>query len=431
MADGLTIVYFWWVLFVLSTAYIKSQSYFDGNLGRLVIMRQHPDHNNLKMSPENQDELCHVLLTELLAYQFAWPVRWIETQDVLLNDFKTERYIEVGPQPILTNMAKRTLLQNADYEHATAISTRRQILSVTNDMDKICYQYDPPVLNDKNTSDTTENHVPESEPKLEVNNAPIQHATGSSTRNSFSIQPKLSSKQIIQFIVSRKLAGYSMESLPLHKTLKELCNGKSTLQNEIKGDIYKELPSLQETQLEDLPLETVIQEVDSVSTLGPVTHEAVTRFIPRKFAGSLSNVSAVKEYLQRYWAVDEACSVLLFLASTNLEGRLLDEDATRAYIDKTCVTFANSYGISYTVASAASGSSDQIGEDSDEKPKTVDIELYNKFSNDLTSLQQKQHQVLGQHLDIGDGKSEIELLKAELNEMKGKLAFSNWRRVWI
>lgn len=34
------------------------------------------------MKPEVEQELAHILLTELLAYQFASPVRWIETQDV-------------------------------------------------------------------------------------------------------------------------------------------------------------------------------------------------------------------------------------------------------------------------------------------------------------------------------------------------------------
>jgi malonyl CoA-acyl carrier protein transacylase len=47
-------------------------------------------------------------LIELLAYQFASPVRWIETQDVLFKDFKFERLIELGPSPTLTGMATRT-----------------------------------------------------------------------------------------------------------------------------------------------------------------------------------------------------------------------------------------------------------------------------------------------------------------------------------
>lgn len=47
-------------------------------------------------------------LIELLSYQFASPVRWIETQDVLFKHFNFERLIELGPSPTLTGMASRT-----------------------------------------------------------------------------------------------------------------------------------------------------------------------------------------------------------------------------------------------------------------------------------------------------------------------------------
>jgi fatty acid synthase subunit alpha len=42
------------------------------------------------MRPEIEQELAHTLLVELLAYQFASPVRWIETQDVILAEKRTE-----------------------------------------------------------------------------------------------------------------------------------------------------------------------------------------------------------------------------------------------------------------------------------------------------------------------------------------------------
>lgn len=54
----------------------------------------------------------HKLFIELLAYQFASPVRWIETQDLLFApETALEQLIEVGSgeQPILSNMAQATL----------------------------------------------------------------------------------------------------------------------------------------------------------------------------------------------------------------------------------------------------------------------------------------------------------------------------------
>ena len=58
------------------------------------------------MRPEVEQELAHTLLVELLAYQFASPVRWIETQDVILEKNRTERIVEIGPADTLGGMAK-------------------------------------------------------------------------------------------------------------------------------------------------------------------------------------------------------------------------------------------------------------------------------------------------------------------------------------
>ncbi|KAI9620718.1 hypothetical protein KEM48_008068 [Puccinia striiformis f. sp. tritici PST-130] len=59
--------------------------------------------------PENRSKLGYVIIVELLAYQFASPVLWIQTQDQLFSHHKynIERLIEFGPSPTLTGMASR------------------------------------------------------------------------------------------------------------------------------------------------------------------------------------------------------------------------------------------------------------------------------------------------------------------------------------
>ena len=61
-------------------------------------------------------ELARVILVELLAWQFASPVRWIETQDLLFTDeahggLGIERFVEIGlaPTPTVANLATNTL----------------------------------------------------------------------------------------------------------------------------------------------------------------------------------------------------------------------------------------------------------------------------------------------------------------------------------
>jgi len=60
-------------------------------------------------SVENHQKLAYIILVEFLAYQFASPVRWIQTQDPLLTTSNFERLVELGPSPTLTGMASRTL----------------------------------------------------------------------------------------------------------------------------------------------------------------------------------------------------------------------------------------------------------------------------------------------------------------------------------
>ncbi|WP_018296209.1 type I polyketide synthase [Corynebacterium lubricantis] len=55
--------------------------------------------------------LGRMLLIELLAWQFASPVRWIETQELILTDLDIESFVEVGvgASPTLANMLGQTL----------------------------------------------------------------------------------------------------------------------------------------------------------------------------------------------------------------------------------------------------------------------------------------------------------------------------------
>ena len=64
--------------------------------------------------PSLRQKLAYTILVELLAYQFASPVRWIETRDLHFSPDKFERLIKLGPGPTLTGMVTCTL--KAKYE---------------------------------------------------------------------------------------------------------------------------------------------------------------------------------------------------------------------------------------------------------------------------------------------------------------------------
>ena len=68
--------------------------------------------------------LARTLLVELLAWQFASPVRWIETQDLVLRTLGIEHFVEigVGTAPTLANMLGQTLRLEPYLGHPIAIS---------------------------------------------------------------------------------------------------------------------------------------------------------------------------------------------------------------------------------------------------------------------------------------------------------------------
>ncbi|OAV86280.1 hypothetical protein PTTG_07375, partial [Puccinia triticina 1-1 BBBD Race 1] len=64
--------------------------------------------------PKNQSKLGYVIIVELLDYQVALPVLWIQTQHQLFSHHKynIKQLIEFGPSPTLTGMASCTLKLN-------------------------------------------------------------------------------------------------------------------------------------------------------------------------------------------------------------------------------------------------------------------------------------------------------------------------------
>ena len=74
---------------------------------------------------ERRIEMARIVLIELLAWQFASPVRWIETQDLLFTEeaaggLGVERFVEIGvkPAPTVAGLATNTL-KLPEYAHST------------------------------------------------------------------------------------------------------------------------------------------------------------------------------------------------------------------------------------------------------------------------------------------------------------------------
>ena len=235
-------------------------------------------------SAEQCQQLAYVILVELLAYQFASPVRWIETQDLLFTRHNVERFIEIGPSPTLTGMATRTL--KAKYEAGDdSVSRARAILCHAKHTKGVYYQFEDEVA----TKSTPEPVAASAPTPVATVQAPVVAApTPTAAATSIEDAP-IKSLEISTVIIAQKLKKPANEVL-LSKSVKDLVGGKSTLQNEILGDLGQEFSSAPDKG-EELPLEELgaALGVGFSGNLGKYTTSLVSRLIGGKVPGGLSS----------------------------------------------------------------------------------------------------------------------------------------------
>jgi fatty acid synthase subunit alpha, fungi type len=182
------------------------------------------------MRPEVEQELSHILLVELLAYQFASPVRWIETQDVILAERNTERIVEIGPADTLGTMAKRTLASKYEAYDA-ALSLQRQILCYNKDAKEIYYDVDPAELEAAAApAGATPAAAETSAATPAAASAPAAAApppSGGQPAAAVADAP-VAAVDVLRALVAQKLKK-PLTDIPLTKAIKDLVGGKSRL----------------------------------------------------------------------------------------------------------------------------------------------------------------------------------------------------------
>lgn len=309
------------------------------------------------MRPEVEQELAHTLLVELLAYQFASPVRWIETQDVILEANRTERIVEIGPADTLGGMAKRTLASKYEaYDAATSV--QRQVLAYSKDVKEIYYDVDPVVEGESaapaaGDSDATPSPAP-------LSTTPAAAAPASSVPIAASAGPAAAVSDapvvaidILRTLIAQKLKK-SLSDVPLTKAIKDLVGGKSTLQNEILGDLGKEFGSTPEKP-EDTPLDELGAAMQSTfnGQLGKQSTSLIARLVSSKMPGGF-NITAVRKHLETRFglASGRQDGVLLLALTMEPAARLGSENDAKAYLDDVTGKYAASAGINLSAPAA-------------------------------------------------------------------------------
>ncbi|CAH7689739.1 fatty acid synthase subunit beta [Phakopsora pachyrhizi] len=368
--------------------------------------------------PENRSKLGYVIIVELLAYQFASPVLWIQTQDRLFShdEYKVQRFIEFGPSPTLTGMATRTLKLKYEKQDA-ASSMNREILCISKNMREICYQYE----DDAPVADSGDSASPASAAPapVAVVVAPVLSAAApvAVAVAAVSDQP-LQAVETLRVLVAQGLKK-PLDEVPLSKSIKDLVGGKSTMQNELLGSAQAEFGSAPD-KAEEMPLGELGAALQSnyAGTMGKHTSGLVSRLIGSKMPGGFG-LSAVKAHLTKTWGLGTGRveGVLLMAVTMEPPKRLGSEGDAKAYLDTIVEAYGKQQGIALSRGgTAAAGGANAGG-------AVINSEEFEKFQQNQDAFVSQQLEVLLRYLkkDSRDGYRLHDLKHAQFMQVQEQL----------
>ncbi|KAI8318453.1 hypothetical protein GQ54DRAFT_280754, partial [Martensiomyces pterosporus] len=371
--------------------------------------------DSLLDSPAEVAKFGHILLVELLAYQFASPVRWIETQSHLFNEMRVERLVEVGPSATLCGMAEKTRkLLESPTTHAASI------LHVVRDRSDVYYEYESAPSSDAEQEPEPaggSQPAPALPAPQQSSLPPPSAGVPSNSPGAAIADSPLEAVDVIQTIVAHKLKR-ALGVVPVDRSIKELTGGKSTLQNEILGDLQKELSGTMPDKPEELPLRELATAVGSfVGTLGKHTSSHIARLFSAKMPGGFTQ-SAARSLLQTAYGLGPHRQDALLLVALTMEpaSRLPSETEAKAWLDSVAQAYAKRSGIAYTAANVSCGGGSVGG-------AVINSAEFNKAQREQREHVLQQMQVLARYagVDLREGARSSESTLAEKQILQSEL----------
>jgi fatty acid synthase len=267
---------------------------------------------------QNRDHLGRILLVELLCWQFASPVRWIETQALLFGSDKlgVKVFIEVGLKnsPTLANLASKTLqLPEFTGETVTVYNIQRDEARVyyEDDDPAVMFDDDEPeevVLDTPAPVDAPANATPADPTSVPPTSVPVAKdapAPVATTGGSADDVPFKASDAI------EALFAYSNKLLPAqigaNDTAETLTNGVSSRRNQLLMDMSAELGLASIDSAAEAPVSTLYQTVDKLALgykpFGPVLGEIIRSNIRKLFGAAGVKQARIAERVTSAWGL--------------------------------------------------------------------------------------------------------------------------------
>ncbi|AMA00941.1 type I polyketide synthase [Corynebacterium glutamicum] len=263
---------------------------------------------DFKAASANKQKLARTLLIELLAWQFASPVRWIETQDLLIKGLQAERFVEVGvgSAPTLANMMGQTL-RLPQYADATIevlnIERDRPVVFATDEVVREVAVEETPAA----SAETTETPATPAAPATPATPAPVAAAapaTGGPRPDDISFTPSDATEMLIA--IWTKVRPDQMGATDSIETLVE---GVSSRRNQLLLDLGVEfglgaIDGAADAELGDLKV-TVSKMAKGYKAFGPVLSDAAADALRRLTGPTGKRPGYVAERVTGTWELGQ------------------------------------------------------------------------------------------------------------------------------
>ncbi|MET0767658.1 MAG: fatty acid synthase subunit beta domain-containing protein, partial [Aeromicrobium sp.] len=265
-------------------------------------------------------ELCRLVLIELLAWQFASPVRWIETQDLFFTSVEdgglgVERFIEigVGQSPTVANLASSTL------KLPGRIGPSVQVLNFERDNAAVfSTDEEQPAVEDEAPVES----APAADASAPAAAAPAPAATSSGPRPAdLTFDAADATTVLIAWWTKMRL-----DQIGAADSIESLCDGASSRRNQLLVDLGGELGLGAIDGAADADIPTLSAQVKGLARgykpFGPVLSEALGDHLKKVLGPTGKRQAAIAERVTDVWQLGSgwANHVLAELAMSSRDG---------------------------------------------------------------------------------------------------------------
>ncbi|WP_070379027.1 type I polyketide synthase [Rhodococcus sp. WMMA185] len=386
-------------------------------------------------------ELTRVLLTELLAWQFASPVRWIETQDLLFTGesdggLGVERFVEIGlgAVPTVANLASQTLKLPDRFGHPVEVLNIEREASIVYSTD-----VDPAPTEEDEVSEEPDTGAAPEAPAATAPAPSAPAAAPSAGPRPDDIAFTAADATAVLISLWTKLRP---DQIGPADTIEALCDGVSSRRNQLLVDLGSELSLGAIDGAADADMRSLAGTVDSLArtykAFGPVLSDSITDHLRKVFGPSGRRPAAIADRVKKVWELGDgwAHHVTAEVALGTRDGSsirggelgglasggLADGAAVDAAIDGAVGAVAARRGISVSLPSSGGGAAG-----------TVDAAALGEFTEHITGrdgvLASAARLVLEQLGLADDTATQLQPTDTELIDLVSAELGSDWPRL--